>query len=352
MKYEIDFLPVGEGSGDAIVVRYGNDTDGYCLHVIDGGRTETATTIINHINKYYPGCPIDHMVLSHADNDHACGLIGVMEKLTVKNLWMNRPWLYAENILPNFHGNFTLQGLIDDIKERHSFLVTLEKLAIEQGTVIHDAFQGAQIGAFTVLAPRMDRYINSIPDFGKTPTRYSTESAGSQEFSVLRSLVEGAKKLMEDWDLETLAKNTTTSASNESCVVQYATLGDKGALLTADVGPIGLTEAASYGAQLGLNRPKFVQIPHHGSRHNVTPSVLDTWLGPKQPQGTVLGTAFCSVGANKHDYPRAQVKNAFIRRGFKVYSTRTKFISHSKGGGHPGLTPAVAEEFSNEVEGL
>lgn len=353
MKYEVDFLPVGEGSGDAIVIRYGDDTKGYYLHVVDGGRTETAETIINHINKFYPGYYIDHMVLSHADDDHATGLVGVMEKIKVENLWMNRPWLYAADILYHFHGNFTLQGLIDDIKKRHPYLVELERLAIQKGTHIHEVFQGMKIGAFTVLAPTRERYVNSIPDFGKTPDRYTTEATELQSFGLFRPLAEVAKKrLEEEWDVETLAENTVTSASNESCVVQYGLLGSKGVLLTADVGPIGLTEAANFGAQLRLNRPKFVQVPHHGSRHNVTPSVLDMWLGLKQPQGTAVGTAFCSVGSNKEDYPRGQVTNAFMRRGFKVYSTRTKWISHSGGGGHPGAVPAVAEEFANEVEGL
>lgn len=44
MKYEIDFLPVGEGSGDAIVIRCGTEDPGYYLHVVDGGRTDTADT--------------------------------------------------------------------------------------------------------------------------------------------------------------------------------------------------------------------------------------------------------------------------------------------------------------------
>lgn len=352
VNYELDFLPVGEGSGDAIVIRYGDDTDGYLLHVVDGGRTDTAETIINHINTFYPGYYINHMVLSHADDDHATGLIGVMEKIVVKHLWMNRPWLYADQVLHHFHGNFTLQGLIDDIKRRHPYLVDLERLANQYGTVIHEVFQGDQIGGFTVLAPTRSRYVNAIPDFGKTPERYQTEAAGLQNFGLLRSLVAAAKKLLESWDIETLAENTETSASNESCVVQYALLGERPVLLTADVGPIGLTEAANYAAQRGLLMPKFVQVPHHGSRHNVTPTVLNTWLGNKQPQGTVVGTAFCSVGSNKDDYPRAQVTNAFMRRGFKVYSTRTKWISHYSGPGHPNVVPAVPEDFVHEVEGL
>jgi hypothetical protein len=29
MAYEVDFLPVGESYGDAIVIRYGDENDGY-----------------------------------------------------------------------------------------------------------------------------------------------------------------------------------------------------------------------------------------------------------------------------------------------------------------------------------
>lgn len=355
MAYEVDFLPVGDSFGDAIVIRYGDDTAGYYLHVVDGGRTDTAQTIIQHIDTYYPNYFINHMVVSHADNDHACGLIGVLERFDVKHLWMNRPWLYASEVIQHFHGNFTLQGLIDDIKERHSYLVELEKLALQKGTQIHEVFQGAQIGRFTVLAPSRQRYVELIPDFEKTPTSYK-EDAAPKQFGLLKALMEAAKTwLDEKWDIETLADNPQppTSASNESCVVQYAELeSGSRVLLTADVGPVGLTEAADYAAALRLQTPNFVQMPHHGSRHNVTPAVLDRWLGPRKPEGTHVGTSFCSIGANKPDYPRGQVKNAFIRRGYKVYATRTKWLSHYAGNGHSGMSPAVAEEFASKVEGL
>jgi hypothetical protein len=61
--------------------------------------------------------------------------------------------------------------------------------------------------------------------------------------------------------------------------------------------------------------PDFVQVPHHGSRRNVTPSVLDRLLGPKVSNGHKQGTAFVSVGKDKPEFPRGQVKNAVQRRG-------------------------------------
>jgi len=353
MTFEVDFLPVGDSYGDAIVLRYGDDSNGYTLHVVDGGRADTADTIIKHIDTNYPGYLINHMVVSHADNDHACGLIGVMKRFSVKHLWMNRPWLYAAHTIQHFHGNYTLQGLIDEMKERHSYLVELEKLATAQGTQIHEAFQGATIGRFTVLAPTQQRYISLIPDLEKTPTAYKDDSV-TASFPLLKSILDSAKQWIdENWEVETLSNNPQppTSTSNESCVVQYATLeAGKHILLTADVGPIGLTEAADYAASLGYSYPTFVQMPHHGSRHNVTPSVLNRWLRPKKAKGTESGTAFCSIGAKMPEYPRGQVKNAFIRRGFKVYANRTETISHSSGGGHPGWGPVAAESFDNKVE--
>jgi beta-lactamase superfamily II metal-dependent hydrolase len=293
------------------------------------------------------------MVVSHADNDHACGLIGVLNRFEVKHLWMNRPWLYAQETLQHFHGNFTLQGLIDDMKDRHPYLVELEELAKAQGTEIHEVFQGARIGRFIVLAPSRERYIDLIPEFEKTPTSYKTEAA-AQPFGLFRSLTEAVKKWLEEkWDVETLSDNPQppTSASNESCVVQYGTLEEgRTVLLTADVGPDGLNDAADYAAKLGLSLPAFAQMPHHGSRHNVTPKVLDRWLGPRKAQGTEVGAAFCSIGANKPEYPRGQVKNAFIRRGYKVFANRTSTISHYSGSGHAGFVPLTPESFDDKVE--
>lgn len=354
MPFEVDFLPVGDSNGDAITIRYGDDISGYLLHVVDGGLIKTSETIIEHIEKYYPGFFIDHMVLSHADNDHACGLVEVLKHFTVHNLWMNRPWLYATEAFEHFHGNYSVQGLVDSIKEKHPYLVELEQLAMKKGTKIHEVFQGDQIGRFTVLAPSKKRYIELLPDLDKTPNSYRSEDAAGQRNGILTLLAEVAKKWMDEcWNVETLSSNPQppTSASNEGCVVQYGELEPgKTVLLTADVGPVGLHEAADYALQLGLSRPHFIQVPHHGSRHNVTPSVLNRWLGFPLEAGDRVGIAFCSVGAKQSDYPRGQVKNAFMRRGYSVYSTRTKWISHYSGKGHLNSVAAKEEEFALKVE--
>jgi beta-lactamase superfamily II metal-dependent hydrolase len=296
------------------------------------------------------------MVLSHADNDHAMGLIGVMERFDVKDLWMNRPWLYAADIAPHMHGNYTLQGLVDEIRRKHPYLVELEKLAREKGTVIHDAFQGNVIGPFTVLAPSRERYINLLPDLDKTPPSYR-DDALARTGNFLKGLVETAKQWFDEtWDLETLSENPEpTSASNETSLVLYGNFeaDDGRVLLTADVGPGGLTEAADYLLRMGVNRkwPHFVQVPHHGSRRNVTPTILDRLIGPKMSNDQRCGTAFVSVGKDKSDYPRGQVQNAFERRGYPVHATRSATKSHFSGRKiRPGWVSSNPEPFATKVE--
>jgi beta-lactamase superfamily II metal-dependent hydrolase len=350
VAFEVDFLPVGDSNGDAIIVRHGTDESFY-LNVVDGGFTDTADTIIKHIEKYSGDhVSIHHMVLSHADNDHATGLVAVLERFEVHELWMNRPWLYVPKVIDKFHGNWTQQGLIDYIKSKHEYLVELEAIATRKKTQINDVFQEAQIGPFTVLAPSRDRYIRLIPDLEKTPPSYAGKGILSSLFETAKQAVDAVK---EAWDIETLDDNPpATSASNETSVVQLGVIDGRKILLTADVGPEGLNEAADYADALGLlEPPNFLQIPHHGSRRNVTPAVLDRWLGTRLADATVKrGTAFASVGKDADIYPRKKVKNAFIRRGYKVHATRGVGKRHHLGfGERANWSEAIPEQFDPNV---
>ena len=65
-------------------------------------------------------------------------------------------------------------------------------------------------------------------------------------------------------------------------------------------------------------------MPHHGSRHNVTPIVLDRLLGAKQGKDVPRrGVAMVSAGKKKFEHPRPQVINAFRRRGYPMWTMRS-----------------------------
>ena len=53
------------------------------------------------------------------------------------------------------------------MREMHPYLVELEDLSAQQGTKIHDVFQGAVIGNFTVLAPSATGTSNSFRTLAK-----------------------------------------------------------------------------------------------------------------------------------------------------------------------------------------
>jgi len=353
MPYEIDFLSVGESNGDAICLRYGEHGSRYSIHVVDGGYAATGEMIVNHLNTYY-GRPtfIDHVVLSHADQDHIGGLATVLQNFGVGRLWMNRPWLYAEEIVDRFHGSFTVQGLRNRIREEYPMLVELERTAEKYGIPISEVFAGHEIGAFKVLAPLRDTYLSLIPEFDRTPTATASTQRGI--FNAIREVARQAQAWFETWADEKLSDNPpSTSASNESSVVQMGMIDGHRLVLTADAGPSALAEAANVAKHLGmLQRPEFFQVPHHGSRRNVTPSVLDRWLGGVKHEGSQLtATAFCSVGTNKPEYPRRRVRNAFLRRGFGVYSSRNGWINHRNGfDSRPGMVTLKSEPFEAYYE--
>ncbi|MHC2251080.1 hypothetical protein ACVILK_000772 [Bradyrhizobium embrapense] len=349
MSLAIEFLPVGDSDGDAIIVQWGQES-GYWLNLTDGGYSSVGDSVIEHIEEHYgKDVTIHNMIVSHADNDHAAGLIPVFKRFTVGALWMNRPWLYAHEVMDQFHGNWSIPNWIEYVRGEHKYLVELEELARARGMEPLEVFQGAQIGPSVVLAPSRERYVQLIPDLDKTPPPYKSDAAGARGlFELARSALD---RLKETLQIETLDPNPpATSASNETSVVQLISHETHKVLLTADAGPSALKEAADYAAALGmLTSPDLVQIPHQGSRRNVTPEVLDNWLGVPNAGAEQRGRAYVMVGAKKSDHPRKKVKNAFIRRGYPVSVGRTAWMRRNWGFEARGV-PLTIEPFSYDVE--
>lgn len=67
--------------------------------------------------------------------------------------------------------------------------------------------------------------------------------------------------------------------------------------------------------------------------------------------GVERGTAYASVGANRAEHPRAQVTNAFRRRGYPVPTMRNVLLRHQLNmGGQHGYSDSIPEPFKSEVE--
>jgi beta-lactamase superfamily II metal-dependent hydrolase len=146
------------------------------------------------------------------------------------------------------------------------------------------------------------------------------------EFALAKGAAMAPKWIQETWANERLKDGGVTSATNESSVVLYADCEGSGrVLLTGDAGPWALNKAADYALQnrLVLQDFKFTQIPHHGSRRNVGPSVLNRLFGPARPEfSATTMSAFVSAPKDDDTHPRKIVLNAFLRRGARVSATQ------------------------------
>ena len=355
--YEVDFLPVGSGdkSGDAIVLRYG-EAGSYKVMVVDGGTKESGQKIVDHIKEHYGTTHVDYLVNTHPDADHASGLEVVLEQLTVGEVWVHRPWEYAEEIRHWFKdGRITDESLASRLKDLLSHAYRLEELADEKGIPVYEPYAGAKIGDFYVLSPDQDWYLELVPQFNKTPEARSVSMAEAVKSFGLRALEKMASWVDEHWHIETLSEDGETSCENESSVVLYANLDGRGVLLTGDAGIQALGRACDYAAALGLDlvSSRFIQVPHHGSRNNVAPSVLNRFVGPKNTQGTAATkTAFVSASKDSEVHPRKVVTNAFLRRGADVHQTKGQSKRHSHNmPNREGWTASTPVPFHAQVEG-
>jgi beta-lactamase superfamily II metal-dependent hydrolase len=370
MLCEIEFLAVGEGSraGDAIVIRYG-EINNYQLMVVDGGTAETGEKLVEHLKTQFgKDVRLEHVVLTHSDADHASGLRDVLREIPIANVWLHVPWFLSGEAIHLFKNkSWTQDGLAAAIKTEYDIIAEIVNLAFAaKGTKVFYPFQGSVIGSFTVLSPRKATYLHLLPQFDKTPEpdQALLEAAniwiGKKPAGILKALYEAvAAKVSnwvpESWSHERLKDGGETSASNESSVVLYADLGsNRRILLTGDAGNNALTWAIEHANLNGLmlQNFSFVQIPHHGSRRNVGPTVLNQLLGPIQPEASAARfTAFVSAPKEDDQHPRKIVLNAFMRRGGRVLATQGSNKVHW--GGFPvrnGYTTAEPLTFSSEVE--
>ncbi len=287
--YEIDFLAVeSKKSGDAITIRY-KINDITQIHVVDGGFQSTGAKVSEHIKRHYDNpIFIDHVVATHQDGDHAGGLRTVLEDFAIGELWMLRPWLYADELISRFSRFTNVENLKQRLKEIYPNIAALEVIALQKGIAIREPFQGSTIGAFTVLSPTKTRYLDLIVESDKTPDSIKEDTSQN----ALARIFEAAKALSNlirsTWGKEIFSTNGT-SAENEMSIVQYANIANRKILLTADTGRNGLEEAFNYAPKINLTLPgiDIFQVPHHGSRRNVSSELLDKWLGKslEEPAG-------------------------------------------------------------------
>ena len=339
MGYEVDVLGVGKESksGDAIALRWGNlrgNRDKQKVVLIDGGFQETGEDVVDHIKDYYGTTFVDAVVSTHPDQDHVNGLHVVLDELTVKELWIHKPWEHNQGLAEKFlDGRVTDESIGRRLKESLDSAADLVAKAESKNIHIVEPFSGISLysqGDFRVLGPTRQSYESLIPEFDGMPQAKATIATLLAE--IAGSVARAMKRFRSTWGVDALDHEDTTSAKNNSSAITLLTFEGRYLLFTGDAGITALTYAAD---QLGLIRNsaelRFIQIPHHGSRRNVGPTILNRLIG--QPVGQddkrTLNAIASTAKNGEPKHPRKAVMNAFTHRGASALATRGKTIRHS-----------------------
>ncbi len=351
MAFEIEYIPVGDGekSGDAIILRFGNLTgprEEQTIIVIDAGFEVSGEEVVKHINHYYGTDIIDLVISTHPDMDHIAGLCVVLEKLTVNALLMHKPWEHAEFIKNAFtRGDITTAGLHKRIEKSLQHASDLETIATKKGIPIIEPFQGLTgfTGTLHVLGPSKEYYEDLLPHFRDMPDALE---ALERLFAPVKEVAQEVVKWVEDHigiDLIDDDEDKTSPENNTSTIILFTIDGHK-LLLTGDAGKTALLKAIDYAASQGISLTdlNFLDVPHHGSKRNLSTKVLNKIHAP---------TAFISASKDSPKHPAKKITNALKKKGISVYVNRNGTLRHHKyAPNRPGWTNAQEEVFHERVE--
>lgn len=357
MGYEIDFLAVGNGGergGDAIALRFGNlhgSRDTQIVIVIDGGWTDAGKLLADHIRQYYGTDFVDVVISTHPDDDHSNGLIVLLDELRVGHLLMHLPWDHTDDIARVFQdGRVTDKSVRDELRRSLDSACELSRKARRKGIQITEPFQGVHgfNGQLQILGPTEVYYESLLPHFRCTP-----EPKQDLLSLAVRKGLGLLTSALESLDVETLTDSGETTPENNTSVITLINVDGAGLLFTGDAGIPALTIAANRLDALGFVSQSldFVQVPHHGSRRNVGPTILNRLVGPKLAQDTKIKTAFCSCPKDSEKHPARKVANAFRRRGAPIYATQGHGVRHQHDApARPNWVAATPLPFYPEVD--
>jgi beta-lactamase superfamily II metal-dependent hydrolase len=301
MSLEIDMLDVS--NGDAIVVRYvGDNGRTEWVGLIDGGETEDdGMKVVQHVRRYTVREEIDDMICSHSDSDHIGGLPTVVRNIGVGRVWIHDPARHIDMSAVRWHWqrsySTAARKIEKSMQQCSDFLAHLDRMRIPRA----EPFAGQEVGLFQVLGPTRRYYEELLQQFDKLDGVFVEEERAEEPIYLSQFKEAANPDAVIDEDNE-------TSAENDSSVISRIVYNGSVLLFTGDAGVPALERAI---IPYGVSNVTWLDMPHHGSKHNVNSSVLNRLMPDV--------AYFSARGTRKH--PSVAVINALKRRGCTCYST-------------------------------
>ncbi len=294
--FEIAMLSLG-GADSLLITRWANSVPTRVL--LDGGKKGHAPKIKAFLAAR-GATRIDHVVCTHHDGDHAGGLVELIkdEGLQFGKAWAHVPGRHVdrsevEAALSRSVGSRKAQVVEGSLRTSDALLSAIRG----RGVALEEPFRGARIGFLTVCGPSKKFYEQLVGSFRDADKIRAYDLSESRSEAL-------ARRASNDG----LHPSPPAHPENDSSVI-LATRYEEGTyLFTGDAGPRALERAKD---SFALANCRWMQIPHHGSRSNVTADLVEHFA----PE-----TAYVSAPGTD-DHPHQAVVGAFKRAGSHVYST-------------------------------
>ena len=265
---------------------------------------------------------------------------------------MHQPWDHADDIKHLFENRaLTPLGLQRQIRKGLKAAYEVKKLADRKNILITEPYAGDIYfnGLLRFLGPSSTHYETMLPHFRQTPAPAQPLVPGllgralTQVGNATEAAVEWAAERM---DLETLTDASDHfSAENSTSAISLFTFGAHKLLFTGDADIGALTQAAAYATSqnISLTDLHLLDVPHHGSKQNVGPTILNAIRAK---------TAHISAPPTSPKHPAKKVVNALLRRGAFVSTTQGKIIYYRSDNLslRPGWSGVAGLTFSDFVE--
>jgi beta-lactamase superfamily II metal-dependent hydrolase len=307
---EVDMLSLG--NADCILVSFWSGPTAQRV-LIDGGNKADAPAVRAFLRNLKIET-IDDVLSTHLHDDHSGGLIELLADETLKfgKVWCHVPHWHVDNMDKVWAALKSAGSASDEAAKIRKSLQTVTdiyNIAKKRNIPIEEPFKGKRVGFLEVCSPTLEFYNGLVVEMTDVE-KIKAEDEAQTRYDVQTNLEEAMSKALAGEDSDSsLLTDPHTEPENEASVVTGITHDKKVCLFTADAGTCALTNVLR--DYPGCKKLFWMQIPHHGSRRNVTKNLIDLFAP---------NTAFvCAEGSKKH--PRRAVVSAFKDAGTKVYST-------------------------------
>jgi beta-lactamase superfamily II metal-dependent hydrolase len=287
--------------------------------VIDGGYSYTGEQVIEHLDHWYDTNHVDLMISTHPDQDHINGLATVLQGVSCDELLIHRPHDHAADVT-----HFSNIEVVD----------ALIGLAEDNGVAVNEPFTGLTRfgGHIRVLGPTEKYYEELVAEHLKEMESGVAEARMSHaQPGLLRKAIDLLDRALDYLPIETLGEDGDSGPRNESSVITLLQVGGERLLFTGDAGIDALNAGWDEYERVVGSFPDapldFFQAPHHGSRRNLAPSLLNRIFG-SPGENALTVPAFISSAKNDPKHPSPKVTNALRRRGVDPYATESNTLCH------------------------